>query len=158
MLALNATFIIVFISFVLFMLLMRGVFFEPVAGILAQRSQKLADDREAIESSQVSCAQLTAQYQQSIAGAQRKAQAVLQASRDEARKQVTQLLEDARQQAQRDVEAQLAELKTWQANTMTQLVSEKEGLVQLVIQKIRHSQAGPLGAPELAESGASTDV
>ena len=158
MLALNATFIIVFLSFIVFMLLMKGVFFDPVAGVLSERDQKLADDRDAIQSSSASADELTANYQLAIADAQRKAQATLQSAREATRQQIGTMQDEARQQAQRDIEAQLAELKTWQADTMKQLVNEKEDLVQLVIQKIRYSQPGALNSPSLAESGAHKDA
>jgi F-type H+-transporting ATPase subunit b len=132
----NATLLFVLLSFVVFMLLMKAVFFDPMLKIKAQREQQLQQDQDSAKRFDEEHATLSADYEAALQKARREAQQVLQRIREEAKSGASETLLRARMEAQSQMERELADLSQWRERTYQELEPERQALKQLIISRI----------------------
>jgi len=132
----NATLIFVMISFVVFMLAMKAIYFDPILKIKAKREQKLQDDRASAERFAEAFERLQADYESGLKQARKEAHHVIQEIRQKAKTDAQKALMEARNLAQTETDRQMVELQNWREMTYQQLESEREALKQVVIAKV----------------------
>jgi F-type H+-transporting ATPase subunit b len=132
----NATLFFVMISFVVFMLAMKAVYFDPILKIKAKREQKLQEDRASAERFAEAFERLQADYESGLKQARKDAHNVIQEIRQKAKMDAQKTLLDARVLAQTETDRQMAELQSWRETTYQQLESEREALKRSVIAKV----------------------
>jgi F-type H+-transporting ATPase subunit b len=136
MLNIDATFLFVFVSFVVFMLLMKQVYFEPIRQIKAEREQKVAEDRENAQSFYGELESLRTGYENSLKEARLKAQSLIQEHRQKAKKSADEQVSKARGEAHQQIEAQMQEIARAREEAYMQLEADKKNLVETVLGKI----------------------
>jgi len=141
MLTFNFTFVIVFLSFLVFMTLMKAVFFDPIAKIRKEREAKLDADKQAAKTAALQLEKLQTEYDESIKQARRQAQDVVNQLRVEAKKSAADTMATAREEARTHLDAKLGELSQWREETYQQLGSERQQLVQIILSKVSHLNA-----------------
>jgi F-type H+-transporting ATPase subunit b len=132
----NATLVIVIISFVVFMLAMKAIYFDPILKIKAEREQKLQDDRTSAQRFAEAFDRLQADYESGLKQARKEAHQVIQEIRQKAKTDAQKALLEARTLAQTETDRQMAELHNWRETTYQQLESERTALKQAVIAKV----------------------
>lgn len=143
MLEFNATILFVFISFIIFMVLMKLIYFDPMLKLKAERDQKTVGDRELAVEAQNEYYKSLEAYEEQLSQARQKANAIIQEKREEAVRAGQAVVAEARLSAQQDVDQKMAELASQQAAVCEELFSERELLKQSIIQKVkRKSKAG----------------
>lgn len=133
----NATFLFVLVSFIIFMLIMKAIYFEPIMKIKNERERKLADDQQSAVEFAQRFEQLQAEYQAGIKQARLEAHQVIQEIRQQAKTSAQQTVVEARAAAQNETDRQMAELHEWRESTYRQMESERAGLTQSVIAKVK---------------------
>lgn len=136
MLQFNATLIFVMISFIVFMILMKAIYFDPILKIRAEREQKLTDDQEAARRFSQDFERLYAEYQAGLQNARKEAHALIQEVRQQAKLSAQQALQNARAEAQVESDRQMTELSQWRESTYLQLEGERDALTQAIIRKV----------------------
>jgi len=136
MLQFNATLIFVLISFIVFMILMKAIYFDPILKIRAEREQKLTDDQEAARRFAQDFERLYAEYQAGLQNARKEAHALIQEVRQQAKLSAQQALQNARAEAQTESDRRMAELSQWRESTYQQLEGDRESLTQAIIRKV----------------------
>ena len=136
MLQFNATLIFVLISFIVFMILMKGIYFDPILKIRAVREQKLTDDQEAARQFAEDFERLNAEYQTSLQNARKEAHALIQDLRLQAKNSAHENTQAARAEALQVSERQMAELNQWRESTYQQLAGERSVLTHAIITKV----------------------
>jgi F-type H+-transporting ATPase subunit b len=132
----NATLVFVLLSFVIFMLLMKAVFFDPMLKVKAQRERQLELDSESARKAGDEAERLTLDYESAVNRARREAQHIIQQIRQDAKTKAASAIAQARQTAQADLERQLGELAQWREATYQNLESERVALKEAIIRKI----------------------
>jgi F-type H+-transporting ATPase subunit b len=136
MLQFDATLIFVMISFIVFMILMKAIYFDPILKIRAERERKLTDDQEAARRFAEDFERIYAEYQASLQNARKEAHAIIQEVRQQAKTDAQHTLQNARAEAQAESDRQMAELSQWRETTYRQLEGERESLTQAIIRKV----------------------
>ncbi len=132
----DGTLIVVIISFFVFMLLMRSVYFEPIRQIKAERERKKEEDRKSTETHLADLEKMKAEYEQGLKDARKRSHLVLQEIRQKAKESAFETLTAARQQAAKELEAQMTELSSWQENAYQKLAEDRSELARLIVQKV----------------------
>lgn len=145
MLSINGTFLVVMVSFVIFMLTMRAVFFEPVARIKAARAAKLSGDQDHAKAATAQMADLQGNYEDQLRKARGKAQALVASLQTQARQEASATVQKAKQKAQDDLDKRMVELAQWREETYQRLASDRDQLVKTIIHKISGSARVPAG-------------
>jgi F-type H+-transporting ATPase subunit b len=136
MLQFNATLLFVMISFIIFMILMKIVYFDPILKIRAERERKLTEDQDAARQFLKDYERIFAEYQAGLQQARKEAHALIQELRLQAKATAQQTLQNARAEAQAESDRQMAELGQWRETTYRQLESERDSLTQAIISKV----------------------
>lgn len=145
MLHFNATLLFVLISFLIFMLIMKAIYFDPMLRIKSQRESRLLDDREASQRFAQDYERLNAEYEAALLKARREAQRIIQEVREQAKATASQTLTSARQDAQAEMDSQMKELADWRESTYRELEPERNELVSAIVRKItEHRPVGTL--------------
>jgi F-type H+-transporting ATPase subunit b len=132
----DGTFFLIIASFVVFMLLMRAIYFEPIRRIKDQRERKKLEDREQADSSLAEYTRLQEEYEASLRDARRRAQQVILEVRQGAKKTASETVGKAREEVRQDLERQMAELARWREEAYGQLAEDRRALAGTIIQKI----------------------
>jgi F-type H+-transporting ATPase subunit b len=132
----NATLIIVMVSFIVFMLAMKAIYFDPILKIKAQREDKLQDDRTSAQRFAEAFERLQADYESGLKQARKEAHQVIQEIRQQAKTDAQKALTEARVLAQTETDRQMGELQNWRETTYQQLEAERDALKQAVIAKV----------------------
>lgn len=140
MLQFDATLIFVMISFIVFMILMKAVYFDPILKIRAERERKLTDDQEAARQFALDYERIYAEYQASLQNARKEAHTLIQEMRQQAKSSALEALQQARTEAQSESDKQMAELNEWRDTTYRQLEGERETLTRAIISKVTNGQ------------------
>lgn len=136
----NATLLIVMLSFVVFMLLMKAWYFDPMLKLKYTREGKLEEDRTSAQRFAEEYERLHAEYEAGLKQARKEAHQVIQEVRQKAKASAQETLAEARGKAQAESEQQMTELKNWRETTYQQLEREREALTQAIIAKITPGQ------------------
>jgi len=132
----NATFLFVLLSFFVFMLLMKAVFFDPLLRIKTAREQQLEGDKVTASSAADEWVQLRHRYEDGLKEARKAAYGLIQESSRHAKTEAQAIVQTAKQQAQQQIDAQLQTLQSWRDNAYQDLQQERAALAQLVVERV----------------------
>ncbi|MBX2859851.1 MAG: hypothetical protein KTR14_01355 [Vampirovibrio sp.] len=141
----DATFIFVLLSFVLFMWLMKGLFFDPIARIKEEREQKLSGDRQNAQQLAQDQLQLAEDYEANLAKARADAQKLIQEKMQAARQSASATTDEARQKATAELEAKMAELDREREEAYQQLTQQRADLVGIIVGKVTGGKMAAVG-------------
>ncbi len=133
----NATLLFVIISFVVFTILMKAIYFDPIMKIKNERERKIIDDQESAVNFAQQYEILNQEYQAGLKKARQDAHSVIQEIRQQAKTSAQKAVIEARTSAQAQTDQQMAELDAWRESTYRQLESERASLTQAVIAKVK---------------------
>lgn len=136
MLQFNATLIFVMGSFVIFMLLMKALFFDPMLKIKAERERKLTEDRDAAQRFAQEYEKIRLEYDAGLKEARREAHRLIQELRQQAKTSAQKTLSQARVNAQSEMDRNMNELAEWRESTYQQLETERANLTRAIIRKV----------------------
>lgn len=138
----NGTLILVLISFVIFMGLMKTLFFEPVGQLLNERANTLDGDTTAAKEAQQRHEEAIASYDERLRSARQQAQAIIQQRREEAREKAAAALTEARSQAQAELATQMDQLAQTRQSIYNDLKQHHyHAMVDAVVNKVVQSKS-----------------
>jgi F-type H+-transporting ATPase subunit b len=130
------TFIVMIISFLVFMVLMKNVFFDPIREIKQERelatSGQLAESEALLTEHQA----LFASYEEELKKARLQAQKIITEFRDKAKQDAYAKVNATREDSRVTLEKQLADIAEEREAVYGQLESEKKTLVSLILDKV----------------------
>jgi F0F1-type ATP synthase membrane subunit b/b' len=132
----NATLVFVMVSFIIFMVLMKAIYFDPMLKIKYERERKLTDDKNSAQQFAEDYERIHADYQTGLQKARKEAHLLIQEIRQSAKTTAQQTLSEARSAAQVETDRQMAELHNWREATYGQLESERNALTRAIIAKV----------------------
>lgn len=152
--AFNATLLILFLSFIVFMLAMRALFFAPLARIKRERDEMLALANTARGDAEAKMAQLEADYKAELEKARRDAANALQAQLTAARNQAAEAMAAQRESAQQDIEKAQAKLLKEREKVLQQLLDgeTRQQLVVEVCNRVTSTATVYMAADEAADA------
>ena len=154
MLEFNATLLLVLVSFLIFMGLMKSIYFDPVARVKQARQNKLAGDQKSAQDFLQDLDHLKHAYEAGLAEARAKAQQVIADIRRKAKASAGEAIHLAREDARTALDIQMAEMHRWQEEAYQELSQERPQLAKRIIQKItaeKSSEKSP-DKPDLVSS------
>lgn len=131
------TLVVFVLSFVVFMLAMKALYFDPILKIKHEREAKLVGDKESALQFNEEYARLKAEYEEGLRQARKEAHAAIQKIRLDAKNNAQQVLTEARGQAQQEMEQRMAELAEWRETTYRELEGERTNLTRQIVEKVR---------------------
>lgn len=134
--AVNGTAVATFLSFLLFVGLMKAVFFDPISRIKEERERKKYEDAENARKLMAEFEELTVGYEAQLAEARKKAQSRIVELQQKAKKEASEAIQAAREKAQSEIDGQLAELARWREEAYGQLTGERRSLMRQIIGKV----------------------
>lgn len=146
MLTVDGTFLVILISFVLFMGFMKACFFEPIMQVKNEREKTIEAGRLASEEAAAKTLAQNHAYEQKMAEARRKAQHVVQEKRKWAKDQAATRLTNAREEAQSFLAQQSELLKQSQDTVYQSLLPQREELAKSIIAKLSQREKSPAGS------------
>lgn len=146
MLTVDGTFLVILISFVLFMGFMKACFFEPMRQVKDEREQAIEAGRQASETAASKTQEQNQAYAQKMTEARRKAQHLVQEKREWAKGQAATRLTKAREEAQSFLAEQSEALKKSQDTVYQSLMPEREALAKTIIAKLSQREKSPAGS------------
>lgn len=130
----DATFLFVLLSFVVFTLLMKAVFFDPIRGIKqARQDHQTQAEAQAQEYAQARL-KLEEAYEQGLQEARKKAQALIMEARERMKAEVAELISRTQKEVQSTLDAKLRDLAAWQESTYQQLETERKALADRILE------------------------
>jgi F-type H+-transporting ATPase subunit b len=156
MISFNATLFIVFLSFLVFMFLMKIVFFDPVMRLKLEREQQLKQDEEKAQECQNSIENLNKDYHAGLEDARKRSQEIIQSVRAEAKAEAQQALQKAREEAHAKLESDLESLKVWREETRHGLQTKKQEIAAMIAKQLFGS-TGNLIQDKLLAVGQTSD-
>jgi F0F1-type ATP synthase membrane subunit b/b' len=133
----NATFLFVLISFAVFTVIMKAVYFAPIMAIKHKREQKLTDDQQLTADFLTRLEELQTDYEAGIKQAHLEAHQIIQQIRQQSKTSAQQMVIESRAVAQREADQKLSELHQWRESTYQQMEPERASLTQSVIAKVK---------------------
>lgn len=141
MLSIDGTFLVIFLSFFVFMFVMKGLFFEPIMTLKREREGTVEAGQQAAEDAVQKRTHMLREYEQQLTEAKRKAQAVIQEKREWAKSSAASHLGKSREQALSDYEKQAALLKEARERVYQELQSERDAMAKTIVEKLNERQA-----------------
>ena len=136
----NGTFLIVFISFLGFVVLMKALFFDPLMQTIDQRETLIdgaaASAKQALESQQ----QVSEMISQKLHQAYAQAQGVVQQKTDVAQQKASELKLSATQSANAQLDKAVVQLNDQAQQSYQSLQGEQKELAEKIIQKLNNTQ------------------
>jgi len=132
----NATLIFVMISFAVFMLAMKAIYFDPILKLKYEREHKLQDDKDAAQRFVEEFERIHADYEAGLKKARKEAHQIIQEIRQQAKSSAQQALMEARTKAQAEMDRQMADLAAWRESTYRELENERGALTRTIIEKV----------------------
>jgi F-type H+-transporting ATPase subunit b len=132
----NATLIFIMVSFLIFMILMKIIYFDPMLKIKYERERKLTDDRESAQRFAQDYDRIRAEYEAGLKQARREALQLIQEVRQQAKANAQQTITQARLSAQGEMDQRMGELAEWRESTYRQLEDERTALTRAIIRKV----------------------
>jgi F0F1-type ATP synthase membrane subunit b/b' len=139
MIQLDGTVLIVFLSFFVYMFLMKAIYFDPIMRIKHEREDSIDKGYQMATDADKKTVEIEETYQKSMVEARRKAQAVMQKYREEARAKASAQLHEARQQALTEIDQRVSELRQSQDSVYHQLEGQKDELAAMIAKKLSGS-------------------
>lgn len=132
----NATLVFVMVSFIIFMVLMKAIYFDPMLNLKYERERKLTDDKNSAQQFAEDYERIHAEYQASLQKARKEAHQLIQEIRQTAKVNAQQTITEARSAAQSETDRQMAELHNWRETTYNQMESERDALTRAIVAKV----------------------
>ncbi len=101
MIEINATILAQVLNFIILVLILRALAFEPVAKMLKQRSDKIQDSLDQAAASQKAAEQTLAQYKSQLADANKRAQQIIDQAELSARQHRDAAIADTKREIER---------------------------------------------------------
>jgi F0F1-type ATP synthase membrane subunit b/b' len=136
MLQFDLTLVVIFISFVVFMLAMKAVFFDPVGRIKILREQKIRLDNISAQELQQELETLSQRIHHQMIESRLKAQQLLNDAQANARQQAATLVGQARTEATTAHAALQAQLLDERQSVLNQLHTRKPEMVDLLLARL----------------------
>lgn len=136
MMSLDGTCLIVFLSFFVFVWVMKPLFFDPMLALKQQRETHIQSGEVAAAQAAEKTKQLQNDYEARMAQARLKAQQLLGEKREQARQQAADRLARSRQAVLEQHQSLAAQLESSQASAYQQLSSQQDDLVKVISQKV----------------------
>ena len=136
MLSFDATFLWVLISFVVFMLLMKGLYFDPIQQIKEKREHQKEQDAARRKECMAASVELETSYENGLKEARKKAHQLIQQQRQDALKRAAEEVAQSKASAMSKLQGELDKLAHERDALYEQLLSEKQALADLIIQKV----------------------
>ena len=133
------TFLLILTSFMVFMLGMKAVFFDPVGRIKVLREQKIKLDNISTQELQQELDTLDERIQHQMQESRLKAQALLNEAQSAAKSNGAQLVNTARQDSEAARHTLKAQLDGEQERVLAELGSQKADMVALLVQKLEQN-------------------
>lgn len=140
MFSIDATFLVVFFSFLVFMLIMDAMFFKPILAVKNERENSIEAGKQAAEEAARKTAELSQTYENQLAEARRKAQQIIQEKRAWAKTNASQHLAKAREQAHSQIAQQTELLKAERDQVYASLQSQRDDYANAIIEKLSRRQ------------------
>lgn len=139
----NATFTVVLVSFVGFMLAMRQLFFEPIRRIKAAREAETTHAVTEAESLAQQAEALSANYAQQLTEARQQAQQLVATTRQDALTQAQQQRDGAKAQAAKDLASHVAQLETQAQAIQTELSADFAQFAEAIVANVHNANRQP---------------
>ena len=139
MLTLDFTFFWVLLSFVIFTMLMKQFFFDPIAQIRAQRESALTKLQEETRQLEADYQSLEEGVQSALNDARKKARLSIEEAGAVAKKEAATLVQTSRNEADSDREKALSHLSQQAEQTEAVLLESVDELSHLLVHKVKHS-------------------
>ncbi|WP_157109998.1 F0F1 ATP synthase subunit B [Thermanaeromonas toyohensis] len=132
---------------VLDLLIVMGVLYlllyKPLGKILAEREAKIEGSLQDAQAAKEKAEKLLKEYEDKLAGARREAQAIIERATRLGEEMREEILAQAREEANRTLEAARAEIAGEKARALAAIRDEAAGLAVLVAQKILERSLTP---------------
>lgn len=151
------TFLYTAVSFLIFMVLMKNVFFDPIRDIKAERDEALTGQAREAQDLLKEHQSLFASYEEQLRQARLQAQKLITEQRDKAKSDAFSQVTQTRDQARQDLESQLAAIAEEREVVYRELAPEKTALVQLILDKVVNTSASNNKGLSSAASSGSND-
>jgi F-type H+-transporting ATPase subunit b len=132
MLAFNATFLFILLSFIIFTVALKQLFFDPLFGIKQAREDKKEADRVKSAACLAESSELSEHYANSLQDARRHSQAMVFEKRQQSKKDAASIMARAQQKASEQFEADMLQLRQWREETSHALESERQSLASQI--------------------------
>lgn len=136
MLSIDGTFLVILLSFVIFMGLMKSLYFAPLMRIKHERESTIQGSHQIREEANGKAAQLSQQYSEELAKARSQAQQLIQEQRDRAKGSATEHLSLARQKAFSEMEQQASRIQKSREKVYQSLEPQREAFIQVILDRI----------------------
>lgn len=143
MLSIDGTFLFILVSFVLFMFVMKQIYFAPLMAIKHERESLVENSNAASQDAASKQVALNAEFEAKLAEARQKAQAVIGAKRDTAKARAQEITTAARDQAVAFQEAQLAQLNDSKESVYEALRDERSAFAKTIVNRISQVTVDP---------------
>lgn len=130
------TLVIVFVSFIIFMSLMKAVYFDPILRVKEARERKLVDDRDEARNFEEEFQRIQVEYEAGLKKARQDAHHAIQEIRQQAKGQAAQAITQARAEALAEMDRRVAELTEWREKTYREMEAERENLKRIIVDKV----------------------
>jgi F0F1-type ATP synthase membrane subunit b/b' len=135
----NLTLWVIFISFAVFIALMKGLFFDKIAWIKQQREQKLEQLQSQSDSYIADCHNLNASYQQELLLIKQEANKLFENKVKAAHAENTAALNDVKVKRDAALKEHASALQQWQETTQQALQLQKETLEIAILKQLHLS-------------------
>ncbi|MCA9788947.1 MAG: ATP synthase F0 subunit B [Cyanobacteria bacterium HKST-UBA06] len=136
MMTIDGTALIVFLSFFVFMLLMKPLFWEPMLALKQQRETHVQAGEVAAVQARQKAEQLETDVAKKMGEARQKAQDIIQKKRDEARARANQHLAQSRQSVVDQQRERSAQLEARQQAVSDELAGQRDEFVRLMADRV----------------------
>lgn len=141
----DGTLIVVFLSFLVFMFLMRQVYFEPVRLVKEHREQEKTASVQAAAQLAQDAQKLSEDYAKDIQQARQKAQQHIQQARSEAQRQSAELVGKARAKAEAELADTVTALKQQFSVLYAELKADQAKLVDHILTQLQGKAPASVG-------------
>ena len=132
----NATFLISAISFIVFVLIMKNIFYEPIEKIINERNALIDENSAVTKKNNSNSEKFIEQRAERLNNANLKGKNIMIEKSDVAKKEKIRLIVEAKKNSTDEVRANQSELKSICDNSVNELNSEVENLANSITQKL----------------------
>jgi len=132
----NATLLLVIVSFVIFMLAMKAIYFDPMLALKKERERTLDDNRTSTQRFSEEFESVHAEYEAGLKQARQEAHRLIQELRTQTKQEAQETLSRSRTDALADTDRQLAELAQQRDEAYARMQPDRASLARLILDKV----------------------
>lgn len=136
MLGINFTLVLVAVSFVLFVYLLKVLFFDPIGNIKEQRASELSSLAEGAEAKQAQSEKLIAEINQKITAIKDKQAEELEEISQQAHKELSAQYKTAQEELTANSQEQIQSIKNTLGESIDNIETIAQPIAQVIYQKI----------------------